>query len=68
GACLVSGATLAVMNNLHVPVGLLLNLLIWNQHEPLGRLLIGGLIILASVWLSRLGSNHAAPMLGRVRR
>ena len=54
GACLVSGGTLAVMNNLHVPVGLLLNLLIWNQHEPLGRLFIGGLVIVFAVWISRL--------------
>ncbi|MEB0107259.1 carboxylate/amino acid/amine transporter [Pseudomonas sp. GNP013] len=55
GACLVNGGTLAVVNNLHVPVGLLLNLLIWNQHEPLGRLALGGLVILAAVWISRLG-------------
>lgn len=59
GASLVPGATLAVMNNLHVPVGLLLNLLIWNQHEPLGRLLIGGAVILFSVWLSRLGVDRS---------
>ncbi len=55
GACLVNGGTLAVMNNLHLPVGLLLNLLIWNQHEPLGRLALGGLVILGAVWISRLG-------------
>jgi len=60
GACLVTGATLAVMNNLHVPVGLLINLLIWNQHEDLGRLLLGGLVILGAVWISRRG---AAPRL-----
>ncbi|MBY8931000.1 DMT family transporter [Pseudomonas sp. Wu6] len=60
GACLVNGGTLAVMNNLHVPVGLLLNLLIWNQHEPLGRLALGGLVILAAVWVSRLGIKPAA--------
>ncbi len=60
GACLVSGGTLAVMNNLHVPVGLLLNLLIWNQDEPLGRLALGGSIILASLWLSRLGTQRPA--------
>ncbi|WP_343599242.1 carboxylate/amino acid/amine transporter [Pseudomonas sp.] len=65
GACLVSGATLAVMNNLHVPVGLLLNLLIWNRDEPLGRLLLGGAIILASVWLSRLGNRVTAPAAGK---
>jgi hypothetical protein len=43
------------MNNLHVPVGLLINLLIWNQHEELGRLLLGGSVILMAVWGSRLG-------------
>lgn len=56
GASQVTGATLAVMNNLHVPVGLLLNLLIWNQQEPLGRLAVGALIILLSVWVARRGS------------
>lgn len=60
---MVSGGTLAVMNNLHVPVGLLLNLMIWNQHEPLGRLFIGGAIILASVWLSRIGSRAEASLI-----
>ncbi|WP_263260831.1 carboxylate/amino acid/amine transporter [Pseudomonas sp. RIT-PI-S] len=53
GASQVPAARLAVMNNLHVPVGLLLNLLIWNHAEPLGRLALGGAIILGSVWLSR---------------
>jgi drug/metabolite transporter (DMT)-like permease len=53
GASLAPAATLAVMNNLHVPVGLLINLLVWNHQEPLGRLALGGSIILASVWLSR---------------
>ncbi len=60
GACLVNGGTLAVMNNLHVPVGLLLNLLIWNQHEELGRLLLGGLVIVAAMWISRLGIRPPA--------
>ena len=54
GACMVSGATLAVMNNVHVPVGLFFSLLIWNQHEPLGRVFLGGLVILIAVWISRL--------------
>ncbi len=56
GACLVSGGTLAVMNNLHVPLGLLVNLLIWNQHEDLGRLALGALVILGAVWISRRGA------------
>jgi len=54
GAGMVSGSTLAVMNNVHVPVGLFFSLLIWNQHEPLGRLFLGGLVILIAVWISRL--------------
>jgi hypothetical protein len=51
---MVRVGTLAVMNILHVPVGLLISLLIWNQHEPLGRLFIGGLVIAFAVWISRL--------------
>ena len=54
GACMVRVSTLAVMNNMSVPVGLLINLLFWNQNEPLGRLLIGGLVIVFAVWISRL--------------
>jgi carboxylate/amino acid/amine transporter len=55
GACLVNGVTLAVMNNLHVPVGLLINLLIWGQNEDLGKLFSGALVIVLSVWISRRG-------------
>jgi hypothetical protein len=29
--------------------------LIWNQHEELGRLFLGGSVILMAVWISRLG-------------
>ena len=54
GACMVRVGTLAVMNILHVPVGLLISLLIWNQHESLWRLFFGGLVIVFAVWISRL--------------
>jgi len=56
GACLVNGGTLAVMNNLHVPVGLLINLLIWGRDEDLGKLFFGALVIVFSVWISRRGA------------
>ncbi|WP_455921358.1 carboxylate/amino acid/amine transporter [Pseudomonas putida] len=59
GASQVSAATLAVMNNLHIPTGLLMNLLIWNHSEPLGRLALGGTVILASLWISRRGAVTA---------
>ncbi|MEE2577510.1 hypothetical protein QO176_32750, partial [Pseudomonas aeruginosa] len=55
GATEVHAGTLAVMNNLHVPVGLLLNLLVWNQHADLQRLALGGAVIVASLWVNRLG-------------
>ncbi|MBO3276531.1 carboxylate/amino acid/amine transporter [Pseudomonas schmalbachii] len=55
GGTLVDGGTLAVMNNLHIPVGLLINLLIWNEDEDLLRLTLGGAVIVASLGINRLG-------------
>lgn len=60
GASQVGGATLAAMNNLHIPVGLVLNLLLWNQQEPLGRLAAGAAIILLSVWIARRSAHRRA--------
>jgi carboxylate/amino acid/amine transporter len=59
GACLVNGGTLAIMNNAFVPTGLVLNLLIWQREENIPRLLIGGLIIMASLWVNH--HYHAKP-------
>lgn len=58
GSTRVDAGTLAVMNELHVPAGLLVNLLIWNRDADLPRLVLGGAIILASLWLSRLGRHR----------
>ncbi|MDP3539440.1 MAG: carboxylate/amino acid/amine transporter [Azonexus sp.] len=55
GSLRVDAGTLAVMNELHVPAGLLVNLLIWNRNADLPRLLAGGLVILASLWINQLG-------------
>ncbi len=52
GACQVNAGVLAIMNNVLIPMGLIVNVLIWNREEDLGRLLIGGLIIAASLWLN----------------
>jgi hypothetical protein len=60
---MVNGGTLAVMNNLHVPLGLLINLLIWNEHEDFTRLFVGGGIIVASVWISRRGVVREAGLV-----
>ncbi|WP_035053774.1 carboxylate/amino acid/amine transporter [Andreprevotia chitinilytica] len=53
GATLVDAGTLGAMNNMHIPVGIALNLLIWNRHADIPRLLIGGAIIATAVWLNR---------------
>ena len=55
GGTLVDAGTLAVMNNLHVPVGLLINLLIWNEAADLPRLALGGAVIVASLGVNRFG-------------
>ena len=59
GATLVDAGTLAVMNNMAVPVGLILNLLFWDTDADLLRLTLGGLIILASLRINRLGRRTA---------
>ena len=59
GATLVDAGTLAVMNNMAVPVGLVLNLLFWGTQTNLLLLTVGGLIILASLQINRLGRKQA---------
>ncbi len=55
GATLVDAGTLAVMNNALVPVGLLVNLLLWNQQVELARLLLGGAVIMLSLQVNAWG-------------
>ena len=55
GSTLVDAGTLAIMNELHVPAGLLVNLLIWNRDADLKKLALGGSVIVASLWLNRIG-------------
>ena len=55
GSTLVDAGTLAIMNELHVPAGLLVNLLIWNRNADLHKLAIGGAVIVASLWINRFG-------------
>ena len=59
GSVAVSAGTLAIMNELHVPAGLLVNVLIWNRNVDLPRLALGGAVILASLYINRLGRRTA---------
>ncbi len=49
GACLVNAGTLAAMNNVLVPLGLLVSLVIWNRDADLVKLALGGSIIILSL-------------------
>lgn len=58
GATLVDVGSLAVMNNLLVPTGILVNVLIWNKDADLLRLMLGGgIILLALLFNNRFSSN-----------
>ena len=52
GARLVSGGTLAVMNNLKVPLGVACSLLVFGEKVDMGRLIVGGAVILVALWLN----------------
>ncbi|ARS53675.1 carboxylate/amino acid/amine transporter [Kushneria konosiri] len=64
GARRVDAATLAVMNNLLIPAGLLVNLLIWNRDADLSRIAQGGavmlLALLGSEWWRRRSMRSSA--------
>ncbi|MCD8476556.1 MAG: hypothetical protein LRY68_00190 [Sulfurospirillum sp.] len=51
GACEVDAGVLAIMNNALVPVGLLMNLLLWGSKTNLTLLLLGSIVIAFSLWL-----------------
>jgi carboxylate/amino acid/amine transporter len=52
GACMVNAGALAIMNNVLVPAGLVVNIVIWNHNVDLLNLSIGGAIILFSLWFN----------------
>ncbi|MDC9606491.1 carboxylate/amino acid/amine transporter [Xenorhabdus griffiniae] len=51
GATQVDAGTLAIMNNMLVPAGLLVNFAIWQQHPNWLNFTIGGSLIVASLWV-----------------
>ncbi|OCQ22683.1 hypothetical protein A7985_01610 [Pseudoalteromonas luteoviolacea] len=53
GATLVSVGALAAMNNVLVPAGILVNLVIWGKDTNLTKLAIGSVIIFLALYLDR---------------
>ena len=57
GATLVNVGTLAAMNNVLIPVGIVVNVLIWNTEADILRLSIGAGIILAALLLNQINTG-----------
>lgn len=53
GAIRVNAATLAVMNNLKIPLAVAVSLLFFNESTDLLRLIIGGGIMVLALWLAQ---------------
>ncbi|MEI8640800.1 hypothetical protein P4S68_05600 [Pseudoalteromonas sp. Hal099] len=52
GATLVNVGSLAVMNNLLIPAGIVVNVLIWNRDADILRLSVGAGIMLAALLIN----------------
>lgn len=69
GATQVDAGTLGIMNNMHVPAGLLVNLAIWHQQPHWPSFIIGAAVIVASLWVHRKWVvPHSAQTAGDRRR
>ena len=54
GATLVNVGALAVMNNLLIPAGIIVNVLIWNRDADILRLSIGAAIMLGALLVNKI--------------
>lgn len=54
GATQVDSGILAIMNNAVVPLGLVVNLLLWGKEISYTHLLLGGGLILLALWLHKM--------------
>ncbi|CAM4093209.1 carboxylate/amino acid/amine transporter [Pseudoalteromonas byunsanensis] len=53
GATEVDVGVLAVMNNMLIPAGILVNVAIWNRDADMMRLAVGGAIIMSALWVNK---------------
>lgn len=69
GATQVDAGTLGIMNNFHVPAGLLVNLAIWQEKVHWPSFIIGAIIIMSSLWVHRhwVVKRHAQTADARTR-
>ncbi len=62
GATLVNVGALAVMNNLLIPAGIIVNLTIWNRDADILRLSLGGAIMLTALILNQYLAKKRQPL------
>ncbi len=65
GGTMVDAGTLAIMNNMLIPAGIVVNLLIWNRDVDLFRLSIGMGVILLALYINGLAGKWASGPTGR---
>ena len=53
GATIVNVGALAVMNNLLIPAGIIVNIVIWNRDADIIKLAIGAAIILLALIINQ---------------
>ncbi|MFA5264813.1 MAG: EamA family transporter [Opitutaceae bacterium] len=58
GAERVNAGTLAAMNNVKMPLAVLLALTLFHEKADLARLIIGGAIIAAGIWVAEIGRER----------
>lgn len=58
GARRVNAGTLAVFNNLKIPLGIVVALLVFGESADLPRLALGGVVILLALWWARRGERR----------
>lgn len=51
GATQVNSGQLAIMNNMLIPAGLVVNLVIWNRDTDLLRLSLGSIVLVLGLWM-----------------
>src|SRR5699024_4534869 len=64
GAKRVNTGQLAAMNNMLIPTGILVYFVFWDRDIDWLRLLVGGLVIVLAVWLSRPTTERASAYNG----
>lgn len=59
GATQVDSGALAIMNNMLIPAGLIVNVVIWNHDADLLRLALGAAVIVASLFVNERAMRRA---------